>query len=110
MSKFMTEKEIEALLESETRYLPIPEPVSTTGNQIVTIYKKKPVTMLKYSWETYDFLVDEEYKFYTRNELIGFAVVANRENNLGFSSNFHSVVATAHAHLRENLLPLLNSE
>lgn len=42
MGEFITEKEIERLLEFETRNLPIPEPLSKPGGGFISIFKKSP--------------------------------------------------------------------
>lgn len=108
MSKFFTEKEIEARLIEETRYLPIPEPLKTSDGRIVTIYKKKPVTMMKELWNTYDTLTEEPNPIYTENELLLMAAKTIIEVKSDLNDSLHNVVAHAYNSYRETNLPILN--
>jgi|GEM_PF-3043066 len=107
MGKFLTEKEIERQLEFETRYLPIPEPLSTPEGRFITSYKKKPVRMFVNTWETYDLLTDEQFKIYTPNELIKMAVENALEVKIDLNDSFEAVIASAFSSYKKMNLPIL---
>lgn len=107
MGEFVTEKETERLLELETRYLPVPEPVTTSDGRIITSFKKKPITLIRNVWETYDFLIDEKFKIYTQNELLTMAAQTVIEVKSDFDTSLHNVVASAFQSYKEINLPIL---
>lgn len=79
MKHFMTEKQIETYLETETRMLPLPE----GGEQVMT--------GSKLMWEAVDFIIDT-YS-YNMDELITFTRRTMCEKNYDFSDAFQSVVS-----------------
>lgn len=107
MGSFVTEKEIERLLEPETRYLPIPERVTTPHGKLITTFKKKPVTMLKNVWETFDFLIDERFKIYTQTKLLIIAARTAIETKSAFDTSLHNVVASRFQSYKKTNLPIL---
>lgn len=107
MGEFITEKETERLLELETRYLPIPEPLSSSAGRLITVFRKKPVTMFRNVWETFDLLIDERFNIYTQNELVNMAVQTVIETKSDFDSSLHNVVAGAFSAYKEINLPIL---
>jgi hypothetical protein len=107
MGEFLTEKEIERRVEFETRYLPIPEPLSTPDGRFITTYKKKPVRMFVNTWRIYDLLTDEMFKIYTENELIKAAVSTSFECKTDLNTSLWAVVADFYNSYREMNLPIL---
>ncbi|MEO1405123.1 MAG: hypothetical protein AAFV54_01360 [Pseudomonadota bacterium] len=86
MPDFMTEKEIEAYLEMETREIPHPD-----GRTL-------PMTALRGLWVSLDCVTS--MSSFTLDDLVGFATVTMREKHCGFKEAFEAVVAFAHRELR----------
>jgi hypothetical protein len=87
---FLTEKETEALLESETRDLPMPD-----GSF-------RPVTDFKLGWEIYDrllFISD-----YTPSQFVGWALEEAELSGRSFEEMFPVVVAYVDNRLRDILI------
>ncbi len=100
----MTEKEIEGLLELETRYLPVPNPLSVSEDRPITTFKKRPVTISKYMWQSFDFLTDSKWELYNRHDLIKWALQNAEEVRTDFNISFQCVLAHAHTHARREIL------
>lgn len=107
MGKFISEKETERLLEFETRYLPVPEPLSTPEGRFITTYKKKPVRMFIKAWEIYDTLTEEPHQIYTADQLITAAVRTSLEVKTDFDTSLHNVVSEFFGSYKETNLPIL---
>ena len=107
MGDFLTEKEIERLLEFETRYLSVPEPVSTPEGRFITAYKKKPVRMFVQTWEVYDLLTEEPHQIYTKDQLITAAVSTSIEIGTDLNTSLRNVVTEFFNSYKETNLPIL---
>ena len=86
MSKFLTEKQIEAYLEPETRELPLPD-----GSVQV-------VTGMKLLWQSVDCIVDTYT--YTLAELVELTQKNQMKQNISFEESFSRVVSYIHRRMR----------
>ena len=85
--KFLTEKETESLLETETRNLPMPD--GTT----------QPFAGFKFMWRSYDFII--ESGLYTGKRLTELAVINGEETGCAFDISLRNVLAYIHQALRK---------
>lgn len=88
--EFLTEKQIEGLLERETRDLPMPD-----GSL-------RPLTDFKLMWETYDRLI--LLGDYTPARLVGFALEETQLSGAPFEKTFPGCVAYLDHHLRDSFI------
>ena len=83
---FITEKEIESLLEEETRNITMP------NGDI------QPFTAFKLFWITLNYLT--KYRGYTEERLVELAVINAKETGRTFDQSFTNSIAYMHKHLK----------
>ena len=87
MGFFITEKETEALLEQETRPIPMPD-----GSM-------RPFTGFRLMWESYDFLI--LCGNYTGKELVDLAIHNSKAMSYSFEESFPALLSYIHRHVRK---------
>jgi len=82
MNKFLTEKETEKRLESETRMLTLPDG------------KTVPVRGFKLTWNSFDLL--QQANMFTAEQLIELAYSWSEREGIAFDTTLHNICAYAH--------------